>query len=219
MHIGRRQCIKQLTTNDQLKMQEDMSNKTISELVAESPDLVRQRWPEYLDQIKPDSPEFETLWSRMCKRAHIYDDDAQVIAFKQFILDPTKTELVYLGLKAARRSKMHLLCDKIGLVSASDGVASDRRLVVTKPDVWLWDYTKPKDVSRGSSGNDWFGDNPFGGGRTDYQRRYCNECSMVCSRRELLCSIYYRFLLCHECHDTKSDHNGEPYDAHKWEPL
>ena len=170
------------------------------QLVHESPDLVRQQWTNYKDQIKTNSPEFDLLWDRMCQRSRIYSDDQNALRFKQFIIDETETELVYYGLNARKRANMHLLCDKIGLVSASDGESRDRRLVVTRPRVWLWEYT----VRSGNS---------------DHRRLYCNECSIVGSKRDLLCSVHYGFLLCHECHDTKSDRHGDPYDSHKWEPM
>jgi hypothetical protein len=170
-------------------------------LAEKSLDHIRRHWDEYISRVRFGTPEFDILWNAMCERLNIRPDQPYVETLKSFISNHSETEYRIPNLNNVERSKLHALCDKIGLYHESAGTTrADKTLVVSKPNVWLWDYTKPN-RSRG------------------FKTMYCNRCLISGDRNTLLCSVHFNFLVCHNCCRTKLGDDGEPLDCHKWEPA
>ena len=167
--------------------------------LSHSVEHIRKNWDKFSSKIAFDSRDFEILWGGMCSRTRI-SPDVEVEQLKRFIATPAEKELKFPNLNNAERAKLHELCDKIGLYHESSGVSRNRTLVITKPVVWLWDYTKPN-RHRG------------------FKLMYCNRCLIPGNKKTLLCSVHFNFIVCHTCCDTEMGEDGETLNCHKWERL
>ena len=107
-------------------------------------ETMRQQWDEYSKVVPTTSPEYEMLWESWYQKTNTKHDDPNIVILKEFIEDTKKTKLCLENYTSKERATMHVLCDKIGLYHKSTGKKkTSRRLRITKPPVWLWDFTEP----------------------------------------------------------------------------
>jgi hypothetical protein len=189
---------------------------------------IRKNWTEHKEELY-NSPYYEVLWQCLENKFKIDTDNVYYVLFKKFInnedIDYSQplnnrinieklndTTIILGGLTSRERSQIHVLCDKVGLHHESKTKKKLRYLHISKPKIWLWEFTEGNPASK----------------RYELQKQQknerlsqtrCDTCNKSALETELFISVYVGGIYCEECLETTSDGAGGMMGDHKFEPI
>ena len=201
-----------------------------------SPELIRQNWSNYKDDIYYSL--YESLWDDLINKFKIDKQDVYLSILKKFInkeeilfkkpllnrihiIQIDEKTLVLKGLDGEERKHIHHLCDKIGLHHDTKKQSKKKFLYIYKPEEWLWEYTIRNPYSKD---DEYYAKRELESQKRKQQLKdklsetYCCICDKNALQTDLYCSVYIDGLYCNDCLDNTSDECGGYLSDHKFEP-
>lgn len=177
---------------------------------------IRKNWDRYSKIYEGD---INILWNSWYDKYSIKKTSKKVIILKDFIMDDNEL-LIMKGLTNKKRLSYHVLCDNIGLHHVSITKNNKRNLHISKPKIWLWEFTLPNPLSKPHFHSKSYSKQEQNDRRIEQmKRKYCRECNTHGSEVELFCSGYINGIYCESCLENISDGEGGYLSDHKFEPL
>ncbi len=217
---------------------------------------IRRDWPKYKDELR-DTAFYDMIWNDLEKKRNIDSNDPYLPTLKRFIngeeiicksaestgplcnsISIKENILYWSGLNTEERSKIHTLCDKIGLDHRSRGI--NRIIQIRKSEPWYWEFTmhqtwkKQKPVfARLRLAHQPFprravlsSENPItelvkkeNAINEELRNTKCNICHKNGLETELSFSVHFRGAYCDECIYVARGKDGNPLWVHKCESV
>ena len=200
---------------------------------------IRKQWDCYSIFFGNDDHfiSYEMIWDNWCNKFSVNKNDDKIKLLYNFISGntiqntnriETKTTnntrtLIIKNLSNRQRYLYHLLCDNIGLYHESKPCRHQRYLHISKPDIWLWEFTTPNPLSKPREFYEEHRKRRIAE-RDNYEMKllketFCNGCHQNGYDIELFCSVYVPGIYCMNCLDCTYDGNGDLLSCHKFEPI
>ena len=201
---------------------------------------IRKQWDRYSIFFNNDDfISYDMIWNAWCDKFSVNRNDDKIKLLYNFIsgnivrntkniqikIINDRRTLILENLSNHQRYLYHLLCDNLGLYHESKtyGRRKKRYLHITKPDIWLWEFTTPNPSSKPRAFYDEQRKRMIEEKRNYKTERlrntFCDECHQNGYDVELFCSVYVRGIYCLDCLDCVSDGNGDLLSCHKFEPI
>lgn len=207
-------------------------------------ETMREKWDYYSTIIRiPNSKEYQAIWKDWREKHSVSKKKIKLlydfIAGKPIQSDidieitmiKNKETMILKDLDNRKRYQYHMLCDKIGLHHKSKTCDSCRHLYIIKPDIWLWEFTKPNPYSKtpdfyekrrnkiAAEKSTYVKKNRAEQKSEEQMRTNCCRCRLNGLEVELFCSVYFGGIYCEKCLDRVDDGHGEMLSCHKYEPV